>query len=150
MTVPNLHAQSNLPPPKQMVASKPFGPLKRIAYPQNFVRLNLKNKSCVGAKNKSKWSRRKKQDDAARDAVVGDDKIPTAPRLSTTIDPLDDYLDGNYHSNDQKKDAGTDDGPKNPTCGGHQRACRLLVVKKSGANKGRKFFVCSMPKGETM
>ncbi len=36
-----------------------------------------------------------------------------------------------------------------PRCTRHQRQCKLLTVKKSNTgNKGRKFYVCGLPKGE--
>lgn len=36
-----------------------------------------------------------------------------------------------------------------PRCTRHQRPCKLLTVKKSNTgNKGRKFYVCGLPKGE--
>ena len=36
-----------------------------------------------------------------------------------------------------------------PRCTRHQRQCKLLTVKKSSTgNKGRKFYVCGLPKGE--
>ena len=36
-----------------------------------------------------------------------------------------------------------------PRCTRHQRQCKLLTVKKSNTgNKGRKFYVCGLPRGE--
>lgn len=34
-----------------------------------------------------------------------------------------------------------------PRCAHHQHPARLLRVKKAGPNKGRRFYVCSFPKG---
>lgn len=34
-----------------------------------------------------------------------------------------------------------------PRCPQHQRAGKLLTVKKTGLNKGRKFYACSLPRG---
>ena len=34
-----------------------------------------------------------------------------------------------------------------PRCTHHQQTCRLLKVKKSGPNKGRRFYSCSFPRG---
>ncbi|CAM9978884.1 unnamed protein product, partial [Discosporangium mesarthrocarpum] len=35
-----------------------------------------------------------------------------------------------------------------PRCVKHQRRTKLLTVKKTGLNKGRRFYVCSLPRGE--
>ena len=34
-----------------------------------------------------------------------------------------------------------------PCCPQHQQPARLLRVKKSGPNKGRRFYVCRFPRG---
>lgn len=34
-----------------------------------------------------------------------------------------------------------------PRCPQHQRAGKLLTVRKTGLNKGRKFYACSLPRG---
>ena len=34
-----------------------------------------------------------------------------------------------------------------PRCTHHQQVTRLLKVKKSGPNKGRRFYTCSFPRG---
>lgn len=34
-----------------------------------------------------------------------------------------------------------------PRCSHHQQTSRLLKVKKSGPNKGRRFYTCSFPRG---
>ena len=92
------------------------------------------------------------------------------------IDPLDDFVDGvfstrnndsrvdydesstsrgNNGTNGSKKTTTTkstapsrdDDGV--PICTRHQRPCKLLTVKRNNkGNKGRKFYVCSLPRGE--
>ncbi|KAL7501544.1 hypothetical protein ACHAWT_009813 [Skeletonema menzelii] len=77
------------------------------------------------------------------------------------VDPLDDFMDGVFSSkkttgNDRKSSASQRKSavvPKRnndvPMCTRHQRPCKLLTVKKNTkGNKGRKFYVCSMPKGE--
>ena len=108
----------------------------------NFVRLNMKNNagSCRGAKRKSKWAR--KCDDTAQPK-----KMKSRHPRPVTFDPVDDYLDGTFHG-DAKEKAEKCSGASTPACGGHQRPCKVLVVKKTGSNKGRKFCVCSMPRGE--
>ncbi|KAK1744325.1 ATP-dependent DNA helicase, RecQ family [Skeletonema marinoi] len=78
------------------------------------------------------------------------------------VDPLDDFMDGVFSSkktgNEKKSSSGN--GQRKPTagptrdsdvpmCTRHQRPCKLLTVKKNTkGNKGRKFYVCSMPRGE--
>jgi ATP-dependent DNA helicase Q4 len=72
------------------------------------------------------------------------------------VDPLDDFMDGVFtkKKTNEKK---TSTHPRQPSkrdndvpmCTRHQRPCKLLTVKKNNkGNKGRKFYVCSMPKGE--
>ena len=108
----------------------------------NFVRLNMKNNtgSCRGAKRKSKWGRR---------LEIDSDKRGTRPHYPRpqTFDPVDDYLDGAFQDDPTNKLDKIKKG-NIPSCSGHQRPCKLLLVKKAGTNKGRKFYVCSMPRGE--
>ena len=84
--------------------------------------------------------------------------------VTANVDPLDDYLDGAIDlppKHGKKVSAVTDLTNKaktqttnvaiaaHPKCIRHGRTCKLLVVKKTKTgNKGRKFYVCSMPKGE--
>ena len=90
---------------------------------------------------------------------------------NVTVDPLDDYLDGVYHRNGNhessrqiRKDppatkslvkaslqkrkikSSAQDTPK---CTRHQRPCKLCTVKTNrSGNKNRKFYACSLPRGE--
>jgi ATP-dependent DNA helicase Q4 len=74
------------------------------------------------------------------------------------VDPLDDFMDGVFckKTSSEKKSSSGQSHPTRPTrdngvplCTRHQRPCKLLTVKKNNkGNKGRKFYVCSMPKGE--
>jgi hypothetical protein len=78
------------------------------------------------------------------------------------VDPLDDFVDGVYSTkNGSRGDAlSSHEGKKResaprtrdesvPMCARHQRPCKLLTVKRNNkGNKGRKFYVCCMPKGE--
>jgi hypothetical protein len=71
------------------------------------------------------------------------------------VDPLDDFVDGTYSSTKTKNVKGRDaSAPRTrdegvPICTRHQRPCKLLMVKRNNkGNKGRKFYVCCMPKGE--
>ena len=83
------------------------------------------------------------------------------------VEVLDDYLDGKFQSEDNKKvksgsvrntpkthKGGNDNKPNNNIddgcvrCSRHNRKAKLLVVKKSGKNKGKKFYVCPLPRGE--
>ena len=86
------------------------------------------------------------------------------------LDPMDDYLDGVYtdhkktdHKKTDHKKRKEPKGTSNkqqtsgtdieldavPICARHNRPCKLVVVKKNTkGNKGRKFYACSMPRGE--
>jgi hypothetical protein len=77
------------------------------------------------------------------------------------VDPLDDYVDGVFSKRNDKSTASSNGGRNGtdesalmrdgsiPICTRHQRPCKLMTVKKNNkGNKGRKYFVCSMPKGE--
>jgi hypothetical protein len=70
----------------------------------------------------------------------------------TGLDPLDEFLDGNFHLRTPNSNNGTVSTENNnsaPNCARHQRPCKLIEVKKTNTgNKGRKFFACSMPRGE--
>ncbi|KAG7347167.1 RecQ familyATP-dependent DNA helicase [Nitzschia inconspicua] len=69
----------------------------------------------------------------------------------TGIDPMDEFLDGTFHSNDNtdRKASSPHKDIAVPKCSRHQRPCKLAVVRKNTTgNKGRTFFVCSMPRGE--
>ncbi|CAB9501409.1 syndrome ATP-dependent helicase homolog [Seminavis robusta] len=93
--------------------------------------------------------------------VVSTASIPSTQSRRTGLDPLDDYLDGVYQnkkttSTDPNKNktkstkaAAANEENSHPKCARHQLPCKLLVVKKNTTgNKGRKFYACSMPKGE--
>ena len=60
--------------------------------------------------------------------------IVTATSSSTTPTPLEAKLKASRSTK--------------PSCVRHSRPCKLLQVKKSGSNKGRKFYVCALPRGE--
>jgi hypothetical protein len=87
------------------------------------------------------------------------------------IDPLDDYLDGTFDPNCGKVNPGVKEQQKqqrssstlttnkmndivavdqsHPKCIRHGRTCQLLTVRKGNTgNRGRKFYVCSLPRGE--
>jgi len=81
--------------------------------------------------------------------------------VHAVVDHMDDYLDGRFQSasSSSLSSATTKDSKdrKNgslrkecvPTCSRHSRPCKLLTVKKGNTgNKGRKFYVCGMPRGE--
>jgi GRF zinc finger len=124
------------------------------------------------------WSKKTtfRKNGAAKTMGGGKDNstLPTSSRL-TGLDPLDDYLDGMFQPTkklpptapgratrkgvagstggstledqiQQPQVCGEGDVPK---CPRHQKLCKCLKVKKaSTGNKGRKFYVCSMPRGE--
>ena len=91
---------------------------------------------------------------SGRSSGGGDAKVFSSAR-NAGVDPLDDFIDGAF---DEKKKKTKSSGPKKgkptrdesvPLCTRHQRPCKLLTVKKNNkGNKGRKFFACSMPRGE--
>lgn len=148
---------------------------KKVVNNDNFVRLNLRNSAgaCKGARSLKAHNRMKKkralfrQQQGDFNAEVEDDDddnnqnsrpILPAPSqrkpisIETVIDTLDDYLDGSFRSanNKSKQTISSDSNDSSlPICPRHQRPCKLLVVKKNtGGNKGRKFYVCSLPRGE--
>ena len=134
--------------------------------------------ACRGARNKkrpSKWDQYKKgktnygygkgsynqhnkndnsDDDATQDRrpVQQEVVIQRAETFRVGVDPLDDYLDGTLKiSTTKTKTSSVSDTQAIPApqCTRHQRPCKLLVVKKTATgNKGRKFYCCSMPRGE--
>jgi GRF zinc finger len=138
----------------------------------NFVRLNLKNSSgsCRGKRNvrRSKWRVAMSERGAySRTTSV---HVPQESFVSTTdlMDPVDDFLDGVY-SPENDEDPGSQSGSSSsrvqssnakqqrqrklnascqiPNCRVHNRPCKLCTVKKT-SNKGRKFWVCSLPREE--
>ena len=86
------------------------------------------------------------------------------------VDVVDDFLDGRFKPGGAEP-RGAGGGAEDPDpragragagaiaayqrkdddavrCARHGRKCKLLTVKKPGPNKGRKFHVCCLPKGE--
>ena len=138
----------------------------RITNRDNFVRLNLRNRAgaCRGAKGLKKHNRLKRRrieesqnrqssmsysnpisSDPDKTNDSRDDELFRRRNISlhTVIDPIDDFLDGTFHKapNPSLECA--------PVCTRHNLPCKLLTVKKaSGGNKGRKFYVCSLPQYE--
>jgi hypothetical protein len=150
---------------------------KRPRSNDNFVRLNLRNSAgaCRGARNK-KLRRKSRYNDYKNQQYLNkddsDDETGAAkPLLGSShgqayvsrmsgLDPMDDYLDGVYTGSKTKKakapakkrgpSSNTEqDHDSIPVCARHDRPCKLVVVKKNTkGNKGRKFYACSMPRGE--
>jgi hypothetical protein len=126
----------------------------------NFVRLNMRNSagSCRGARKKGRNSRY--QDRYGKkngDYKKGKNNDQGASRgghfytsKRTGLDPLDDYADGVFHKKTDSANPQTQQQTQQiPKCARHQLPCKLIVVKKtSTGNKGRKFYACSMPRGE--
>jgi len=99
-------------------------------------------------------------------AANGGDLKCFASANNAGVDPLDDYIDGVFSGGKDSKEINSSEKEKGakslacksrapkrdesvPLCTRHLRPCKLLTVKKNAkGNKGRKFFVCSMPKGE--
>ena len=135
---------------------------KRPVNNDNFVRTNLRNSAgaCRGARNKKRMRKFRRYDnDYSQD---GDEKKKYKPSSSasaggqqyvsrmTGLDPLDDYLDGVFHAKSSSKTKTSYNNQEDaPKCARHQKICKLVVVKKNTTgNKGRKFYACSMPRGE--
>lgn len=141
----------------------------RIVNNDNFVRLNMKNAagSCKGARNLKQQNRMKKrraewkQKNNQLGLQISDDDdddednvkyvIPKNTKKSSiqsVVDPIDDFLDGTFHAKITRSSL-NETSKECPTCPRHLRPCKLLTVKKNtSGNKGRKFYVCSMPRGE--
>ncbi|KAL9183408.1 hypothetical protein ACHAXT_005195 [Thalassiosira profunda] len=108
----------------------------------------------------------------AKEGASGGDAKCFASARNAGVDPLDDFMDGMFAKESGKTDGkakgsaafaprkgtsnkkkplqrkGEGDGGA-PVCTRHQRPCKLLTVKKNTkGNKGRKFYACSMPRGE--
>ena len=154
---------------------KPVKKKTKVVNNDNFVRLNLRNSAgaCKGARSLKAHNRMKKkralfrQQQGDFNAEVEDDDDDNNQKSRTTfpapsqrkpisietvIDPLDDFLDGSFRTANNKSKQTISSDSKDaslPICPRHQRPCKLLVVKKNtGGNKGRKFYVCSLPRGE--
>jgi ATP-dependent DNA helicase Q4 len=115
---------------------------KTLTRTHNFVRSNLKNKhgSCKAITSRVKSSKQSMRDS-------GDTVVSPCVRNPITIDPLDDYLDGVFH-NGSEKQLESKESNSAVICSRHAMACVIRIVKKAGPNRGRKFYVCSMPRGE--
>lgn len=110
---------------------------------ENYVRLNMRNSSgtCRQRHTTSKWRRTKQDNNDTTTTRLKPQVLRTS--VTANVDPLDDYFDGTLLNNRAKKKTNS-----HPKCIRHGRTCRLLVVRKTGNNKGRKFYVCSLPRGE--
>ena len=137
-----------------ITTAPPLEKPRRANNNDNFVRLNLKNKggSCRGGPQKKRNNTPTPKagphdtDDALDDSRHRQDNRNSRRRQGKHIDPLDDYLDGAYQPTERKPSQATD---STPCCARHQLPCKLLTVKKNTTgNKGRKFYVCSMPRGD--
>jgi ATP-dependent DNA helicase Q4 len=67
------------------------------------------------------------------------------------LDPLDEFMDGTFRASNKQSDnsSAANDNDEAPKCARHQRPCKLITVRKNTTgNKGRKFYACSMPRGE--
>jgi len=133
---------------------------KVTTHNENYVRLNLRNSAgaCKGARNIRRYSSQKqlktlnskisnshRNTDESRNEYDYDNHNKHIKRstlsIDKAIDPLDDFVDGKFYEKNS--------GSNYPICPRHQRACKLLTVKKNtSGNKGRNFYACSMPKGE--
>ena len=155
-----LEALQDIPRPAdepQQTNNKKESPPKN----DNFVRLNLRNGAgaCRGARNKK--TKRKKRTDfkqpfeeqQQQQSLTTATTTPLSSFSSSSaaqgnaasrgVDPMDDFLDGVFTAHKRNKSDAL------PKCSGHQRLCKLLVVKKNtNGNKGRSFYCCPLPRGE--
>jgi hypothetical protein len=133
---------------------------KAGAVSDNFVRMDLKRKGNFRFKSKHKVGKHGGRYSASRGS--GRQEAGAAQQQKWGAqgsreltgrgeDALDRCLDAlvSKQSDDQDVSHGGDcpEAPP-PLCPRHQRSTRLLTVKKSGANRGRKFYACSLPRGE--
>lgn len=123
----------------------------------NFVPLNLKNTagSCRGAAKKQKFKDKKKKMQEQLSNSIDNRKHSMRYRTlaHANVDPLNDYLDGTFHKHIVQCKGSTTTNTRSqscsyPHCIRHNRRCKLHTVKKSGPNRGRKFYTCSLPRGE--
>ena len=133
-------------------------PTKRnSAINDNFVPLNLKNTagSCRGAAKRQKLKDKKKkmQEQLSNSIDNRQHSMRYRTLAHANVDPVDDYLDGTFHKHIVQCKGNTTTNAKSqscsyPHCIRHNRRCKLHTVKKSGPNRGRKFYTCSLPRGE--
>lgn len=133
-------------------------PTKRnSAINDNFVPLNLKNTagSCRGAAKRQKLKDKKKkmQEQPSNSIDNRQHSMRYRTLAHANVDPVDDYLDGTFHKHIVQCKGSTTTNAKSkscsyPHCIRHNRRCKLHTVKKSGPNRGRKFYTCSLPRGE--
>ena len=108
-----------------------------------------------GKKSKRGAQRRLDGDDGPQYGKFAKKKAYTARRLPDGgVDILDDLLDGKFKEDGKPvpktkaKKTTKQPSPDDICCVRHSRKCKLCTVKKSGPNKGKKFYVCSLPRGE--
>lgn len=130
---------------------------KKLPPKANYVRQNLRNKAgaCRGARNKARmskskqrWEERRKEFRQNMDAKRNENALFASDSQAVAntkhgVDPVDDYVDGVFTANVKKQK-----GKTIPKCSEHQQPCKLLTVKKSGQNKGRPFYACSLPRDQ--
>ncbi|KAL3786862.1 hypothetical protein HJC23_013783 [Cyclotella cryptica] len=97
------------------------------------------------------WSSRTK-----RQSIAESGEKCFASARNCGVDPLDDFMDGVFSRGVKSPSNAVNASANAPSkregavcCIRHSRPCKLLTVKKANkGNKGRKFYVCSMPMGE--
>jgi hypothetical protein len=157
----NLRIQQELKETKSKLSSKSGAGVN-----DNFVRLDLRNSSgsCRGARNLKKVNKQKawrakyrfgKSDGPeegggdnngnrkwSKNTQNENETKCFASARNGGVDPLDDFIDGVFSDKKSSKREGV-------VCTRHSRPCKLMTVKRNNkGNKGRKFYVCSMPVGE--
>lgn len=115
------------------------------------VKLNLRNANgaCRHQRvKKSKTSRQPRPRPAPTSTTI---ERPEGLCSQTGTDAVDNFVDGLADTDaSSKRSRRTTSQNKNgiPLCQGHQQPCRLRTVRKSGPNKGRKFYACPMDRHE--
>jgi hypothetical protein len=115
---------------------------KKTRQQENFVRLNLRNKGGA-CRNKAKPTSSRSKNSHTAATMMDDDnnKNRRGDGPTTMYDPVDDFVDGVFSAPNNDKSKHRSDAI--PLCSGHRQPCKLLTVKKSGPNKGRKFYACA-------
>ena len=92
------------------------------------------NENSIGNEGVTKWGKK----------TSGENETKCfASARNGGVDPLDDFMDGVFM---KKKSSKKREGV---VCTRHSRPCKLMTVKRNNkGNKGRKFYVCSLPVGE--
>ncbi|XP_036425178.1 endonuclease 8-like 3 isoform X1 [Colossoma macropomum] len=88
-----------------------------------------------------------------RSAGIGTQPIQTSPGSPSQPSKRRKTEGGHLPGGDNQRSSGSGtqnqlpSSPTTPCCATHRRSTVLRVVNKAGANKGRQFYTCSLPRG---